>query len=72
MTRADLENWFTYHAPRPDQLPKYEAIRAAALVFAEVVVQNTPPSADQSVAIRKIREATMIANASIACERHDD
>jgi len=69
MNRDDLITWFTYHAPTPDQLPKYEAIRAAALVFAEVVVQNTPPSADQTVAIRKIREAALIANASIACER---
>jgi len=69
MTREDLETWFTYHAPRADQLPKYEAIRAAGLVFAEIVARNTPPSADQSVAIRKIREAVMIANASIACER---
>lgn len=62
-----LEAWFTYHAPTPDQLPKYEAIRSAALQFARVIEQNTPASADQTAALRKIREAVMTANASIAC-----
>jgi hypothetical protein len=67
ITNANLENWFTYHAPTAEQLPKYVAIRDAAKAFAEVVVANTPPSADQTAAVRKIREATMTANQSIAC-----
>jgi hypothetical protein len=67
ITQANLENWFTYHSPPPEQLPKYAAIREAAKTFAEVVVANTPPSADQTAAVRKIREATMTANQSIAC-----
>ncbi len=62
-----LRNWFTYHAPTPEQQRDYEAIRDAALAFARVIVANTPPSADQTTAIRKVREATMIANAAIAC-----
>jgi hypothetical protein len=67
ITKANLENWFTYHSPTPEQLPKYLAIREAAKHFAEVVVENTPSSADQTAAVRKIREATMTANQSIAC-----
>ena len=67
VTKANLENWFVYHSPTPEQLPKYQAIREAALAFATVVVENTPPSADQTAAVRKIREATMTANQSIAC-----
>jgi len=67
ITKANLENWFSYHSPTPEQLPKYQAIREAAKHFAEVVVENTPPSADQTAAVRKIREATFTANASIAC-----
>ena len=63
----NLQNWFTYHSPTPDQLPKYLKIREAARAFAEVVVECTPPSADQSAAIRLIREAAMTANAAIAC-----
>ena len=62
------EQTFKYHAPTPEQLPKYEALRAAAKAFADVVILNTPPSADQSAAIRHIREAVMTANASIALD----
>ena len=62
-----LENWFTYHPPSMDDLPKYQAIRNAALEFAKVVAVNTPASADQTASFRKIREAVMTANASIAC-----
>jgi hypothetical protein len=32
-----------------------------------VIVAQTPESADQSVAVRKVREAVMAANAAIAC-----
>jgi hypothetical protein len=67
ISAADLDNWFTYHAPTPDLLPKYQAIRDAARAFAAIVVANTPSSPDQTVAVRKIREAVMVANASIAC-----
>lgn len=67
MNIPQLENWFTYHAPTPEQLPKYEAIRDAAFAFAKVIAANTPASADQSAAFRKIREAAMTANAAIAC-----
>lgn len=62
----DIDHIFKYHAPTPEQLPKYEAVRAAARAFAEVIVANTPPSADQSAAMRHLREAVMTANASIA------
>jgi hypothetical protein len=67
ITDKDLENWFTYHSPTPDQPPKYLEIREAGLAFAKVIIANTPSSPDQSVAIRKIRETVMVANQSIAC-----
>lgn len=67
ITQDQLENWFTYHSPTPEQLPKYEAIREAGHTLALVIVANTPSSADQTDAIRKVREAVMTANASIAC-----
>lgn len=67
MTDAELQNWFQYHAPTGDQQRRYETIREAAKLFARIVRDNTPESADQTAAIRKIREAVMTANASIAC-----
>lgn len=66
--QADLDNWFVYHAPRPDQLPRYQELRDAAKVFAECILKNAPSGADQTVAIRKVREAVMVANQAIACD----
>lgn len=63
-----LEEVFTYQKPTEAQIPKYEEIRAAGLRFATVVVNNTPVCADQTAAIRKIREAVMTANAAIALD----
>lgn len=68
MTTEQIENWFTHHPPEKGDIERYQKIRDAAKAFALVVAENTPPSADQSAAIRKIREAVMTANASIACK----
>lgn len=64
----DLDHIFKYHSPRPDQLPKYEEIRNSGKYFAQIIQRNTPPGPDQDSAIRKIREAVMIANASVALD----
>lgn len=63
-----INNIFTYHSPTPEQLPKYEAIRAKAKELGLVIVENTPASADQTAAIRLLREAVMTANAAIALD----
>jgi predicted RNA polymerase sigma factor len=68
MTDAELVNYFTYHAPKGDQTERYQRIREAALAFARVVVANTTASADQTAAMRKLRECVMTANQGIACE----
>lgn len=64
----DIENIFSYHSPTGDQPQRYEAIRSAAKVLAQAIVDNTPASADQTAAIRKVREAVMTANAGIALD----
>lgn len=68
-TEAEIDDIFTYHAPKDDQPERYVAIRAAARVFAKVLVANTKPSVDQTAAIRLLRESVMTANASIALEK---
>jgi hypothetical protein len=62
---ALIEHLFTYHAPTASQKAQLEAVRAKAKEFAEVMLRNTPKSADQSAALRKLRECVMAANASI-------
>lgn len=66
LTESDIAEIFSYHRPEGDDLEHYEAIRLAGREFAEEVRRRTLPSADQSAAIRKIREAVMTANAAIA------
>ena len=44
----------------------YERLRSAARAFSEEILECTPVGADQSAAIRKVREAVMTANAAIA------
>lgn len=61
-----VDDLFTYHRPRGDQLEKYERVRRAAKALARVLIENCPSSADRSAAIRKVREAVMTANAAIA------
>lgn len=65
-TREQLRDVFTYHAPSTDQAEAYEKLRNAAYNFAVALVELTPPSADQSAALRKLRECVMTANAAIA------
>lgn len=67
MNTAQVENWFRYHSPDEQQLTQYEAIRSSAKQLALVILAATPESADQSAAMRKLRECVMTANAAIAC-----
>jgi hypothetical protein len=68
ITKLDLEHWFTYHPPQTDkEVAAYEDIRAAGYNLAEIILENTPEGADQSAAIRLVRQSVMQANAAIAC-----
>lgn len=64
---TDISNWFQYHAPVGDQQQRYMVLREKAKELAHLIVENTPTSADQTAAIRKLRECVMTANAAIAC-----
>lgn len=67
LTDEQIENWFTYHAPTPEDQAAYVAIREAGKALAITIRDNTPPSADQTAAICKVREAVATANAARAC-----
>lgn len=61
-----IENNFMYHSPKFDQFPRYETIRREAKSLAQVIVESTPPSREQSEALTCIESAVMWANAAIA------
>lgn len=67
ISNEQINNWFTYHAPTPDQIPQFQAIREAGKVLATTIRDNAPASADVTDAIRSVRKAVMTANAAIAC-----
>ena len=62
----DLDNVYTYHAPKADQPAKYVQLRDKAKELAELVVELCPDSRERSLALTKIEESSMWANASIA------
>ncbi len=66
--QSDLDKWFQYHAPRPEQQKKYEALREAGKELSIVILTCTPAGPDQTAAIRKVRESVMTANQAIACD----
>ncbi len=59
---------FSHHVSTPEKVAHYDAIHAAALSFAEVILAHTPRSSDQAAALRLLRESTMMANAAIALD----
>lgn len=68
MDQKDLRVRFVYHAPRKDQVPRYEKLRAQVFELALLFDRTCPDSREKSLALTKLEEAVMWANASIARE----
>jgi len=66
VTPEELKRRFSYHSPKCDQPERYEKLRAKALEFAELIVESTPDSREQALALTHLEEAVMQANAAIA------
>ena len=65
-TKADLDRRFTYHAPKNDQQERYIKIRDHARSMAELIQHSCPHSREKSLALTRLEEVSMWANASIA------
>ena len=67
ITRQQIEKWFDDRSkPRIPEDSRVAEIQIAAKRLATVIADNTPASADQSVAIRKVRESRDAALQAIA------
>jgi hypothetical protein len=64
--KAQIENNFTYHPPKPDQPERYTQLREKAKEFALLIVELTPFSREQSLALTQLEDSVMWANAAIA------
>jgi hypothetical protein len=63
----EIERRFSYHAPKGDQVVRYERLRAGAKAYAYLIDQLCPNSREKSLALTHLEDAVMSANKSIAC-----
>lgn len=67
ITADDLTKRFDYHPPLTDRTRSaHGSARSVCWEAAEQLLQLTPPSREQSLAITALEEAMMWANAAIA------
>lgn len=66
MKNEQIENNFMYHSPKTGQAEKYQDLREKAKEFAYIIDEACPASREKSLAMTKLEEAVMWANASIA------
>lgn len=62
----ELDNRFSYHAPKEGQPEQYAALRSAAKDLAAMIVDSVPASREQSLALTNLEQAIFWANAGIA------
>lgn len=62
----DIERGFTYHAPKPGQPERYQAIREQAKTLALSLAEKCPGSRELSLALTHLEQTVMWANAAIA------
>jgi len=65
-TMFNVDEVFTYHAPKGNQPERYIAIREKAKELARLIIESTPQSREQSVALTNVQQAIMWANSAIA------
>ena len=57
---------FKYHAPTPEKVVRHEHVRDECRELANFIINNCHDCRERSIAITKIEEAMMWANAAIA------
>lgn len=63
--QGEIERRFTYHPKSMEQAFGYKAIRDEARAFAVTLLTLTPPGREQALALTKLQEAVMWANAAL-------
>lgn len=63
-----IENNFRYHAPKPGQPEKYEALRQKAKEMAYLIEDLCPCPRERALAMTNLEQSVMWANAGVARE----
>lgn len=66
MEQSELQNNYQYHAPDENKVRKHEQVRKTVYVAADYLNKNLPDCREKSLALTKLEEATMWANAALA------
>jgi hypothetical protein len=72
MTEKEIDKLFTYHTPTNESVGKLVDVREAARVFAKVIEQAVPDSADKTASFRKLRDCVMTCNAAIVLNQKQE
>jgi len=70
-TQAQVEAMrfdFSYHPPEDDEVGRITKLRSAMKLAGEVILENTGPGREQSLAMTNLQQALMWANASVVLE----
>ena len=65
-TSEEIDDLFTYHAPKDGQAERYQEIRNYAHGLASLINHQCPESREKSLAMTHLEESVMWANAAIA------
>ena len=66
ITRDNVRECFTYHKPDAARAAKHESVNDQTAALAELYMDACPESPEATLAVRKLQEARMWANAAIA------
>ena len=66
MDKTQIDNIFTYHAPKENQAERYKLLRQYARELALRIEEHCPESREKSLAITSLQQTVMWANAAIA------
>lgn len=61
-----LENNFIHHPPSGDQQERYQQLRQQSKALAQLILDLTPQSREQALALTNLEQAMFWANAGIA------
>lgn len=66
MDKKTIDNNYKYHEPTEEKAALYEKIRKEAKRLCTILNKSCPESREKSLALTKLEEVVMWANASIA------
>ena len=68
ITELNVNDVFEYQPPKPGQKARYNGLKFPVRELAHSILENCPDGRERSLALTKLQECRMWANASIALE----